>query len=44
MDFTELGTPPIICLDGGTAGMGAVAAGTSTSRRRVIGGYTFLEA
>src|SRR5713226_2617415 len=38
MDFTELGTPQIICLDGGTAGKGAVAACTSTSRGRVTCG------
>src|SRR5260370_4677319 len=29
---TELGTPQIICLDGGTAGMGAVAACICISR------------
>src|SRR5260370_42156228 len=31
MDFRELGTPQIICLDGGTARMGAMAACISTS-------------
>jgi len=38
MDFTELGTPQIICLDGGTARMGAMAACISTTRGRVTCG------
>src|SRR5260370_39863414 len=38
MDFTELGTPQIICLDGGTAGKGAMAACTSAGPRHVTCG------